>query len=111
MRKLVDLYFNYDVKSGEYLVSTYANMKESEKELVEDLMRDFRVKGRINNACKNINTINKTDKDVEIAKFDVNLNSSISSASNIKVVITLLKANDESDMMVSLYSLVTGPTM
>ena len=111
MRKLADLYFNYDVKSGDYKVAATANIKKEEEKLVEDLIRDSRVKVKLNNACKNIQSMMRGDKDVEVAKFEVNLNSTVSTASNIKLVVTLLKQEDESDMLVSLFSLVAGPTM
>lgn len=111
MKRLADLYFNYDIKSGEYLVSSFANMQEKDEQLVEDLMRDSRLRVQLNNACKNINNMSRTDKDVEVTKFDVNLNSSISSASNVRVVVTLLKDGDESDLMISLFSMVAGPTI
>jgi hypothetical protein len=111
MKKLADLYLNYDVKSSEYKVSSYDNMNEKDQLLVEDLMIDARVKLQINNACKNINRIERGDKNIEVAKVDVNLNSTISSNANVRVVISLLKLDDESDMLISLYSLVEAPSM
>lgn len=106
MKKLADLYFNYDAKTGEYNVISHANMNEKNRELVEDLMRDSKVKVALNNACRNINNIARKDVDFKIADLEVNMNSSVASASKIKIEITLLKIEDESDLMISLFSLV-----
>ncbi|MCK9440279.1 MAG: hypothetical protein M0Q13_02505 [Methanothrix sp.] len=106
MKKLGDLYFNYDAKSGEYNVASHANMDEKNKQLVEDLMRDAKVQYSLNNACKNINNITRKEQNILVTSFNVNLNSSISSASMIKIEVTLLKLEDESDLMVSLFTMV-----
>lgn len=109
MKKLADLYFNYNAKNGEYIISTHANMKEKDKVLVEDLMRDSKLIVKLNNACKNINNMTRTEKDLKISEFDVNMSSSVSTASMVRVVVTLLKLEDESDIMVSLFSMVSLP--
>ena len=111
MKKLVDLYFNYDVKSGEYVVNSQSNMEEKNRDLVEDLMHNAKVRVGINNACKNINTVERKEENVKISTFDVNLSSTVSTASTVKVEVTLLKAEDESDLMISLFSMVNVPSI
>lgn len=111
MKKLADLYFNYDVRTGEYNVASHANMEEKNRQLVEDLMRDAKVQSGLNNACKNVNNLTRKEQDTFVTSFNVNLSSSISSASMIKIEVTLLKSEDESDLMVSLFSMVNAPSI
>lgn len=106
MKKLADLYFNYDAKEGNYKVVSHANMNEKDRELVEDLMRDSKVKVALNNACKNVNNIIRKDINSKIADLEVNMNSSVTAASKIKIEVILLKTGDESDLMVSIFTLV-----
>ena len=106
MKKLADLYFNYDVKTGEYNVASHANMDEKNRELVEDLMRNSKVKVALNNACRNVNNIVRKDISVKVADLEVNMSSSVTAASKIKFEVIVLKTEDESDLMISLYSLV-----
>jgi hypothetical protein len=109
MKKLADLYFNYNVQKGEYIASTHANMQEKDTGLVEDLMRNSKLTVKLNNACKNINNLVRTEKDIKVSEFDVNMSSAVSTASMVRVVVTLLKLEDESDLMVSLFSMVSVP--
>ena len=109
MRKLADLYLNSRPRKNDFSVVSYENMKKEDQGLVEDLMRDAKVISQINNACKNVKDMSKSDKEQDVAKFTINVSSAISSAANIQVHIVLLKDSDESDLRITLRSLVHVP--
>lgn len=110
MKKLADLFFDKRPEKGDLIVKSYENMKEEDQNLLEDLMRNCKVISQINNACKDVFTIHRIDKDQEIAKFDINIGGT-AIESKIKVVITLLKDSDDNDLKISLFSLVQGPAL
>lgn len=109
MRKLADLFFDKRHKKNDLSITAYENMRDEDQGLVEDLMRNNKIMSQVNNACKNVMGMTKTDKESEVAKFKVNVSSGISKASNVEVVITLLKESDKNDLRISLCSLVVAP--
>lgn len=110
MRKIADLYFDKRPDKGDLIVRSYENMRDEDQNLVQDLMRNYKVSSQINNACRDVFSIHRTDKDQEIAKCDINLGGT-AIESKVKVVITLLKDSDENDLKISIFSLVQGPAL
>lgn len=109
MRKLADLYYKKRPRTKDFGDVSCQNMKKEDRGLVEDLMRDSKMVSQVNNACKDIMKMPKLDKEQEVATFTVNMSSAVSSAANVQVNIILLKDSDESDLRITLRSLVHVP--
>ena len=109
MRKLADLYIGEQNRTGQMPIVDSENMRKEDEGLVADLMRDSKVISQINNACKNIANMSKSDKEQDVADFRVNLSSAVSSSAAIGVKIVLLKDSDDRYIRITLKSLVSVP--